>query len=127
MEMLWDALAIRQHGVVSRRQLLALGVSARQVERRVESGALSAAHRGVYRVAGAPPSFDQMLAIEAQGMVWHAGRAELQRDCDKHNPLVHLGWRLFTFTRRMPTFARTRWWRPSSGLGGATAIPLAPL
>jgi hypothetical protein len=40
------------------------------------------------------------LAIEAQSMAWHAGRADLQMDCDKHNLLVGLGWRLLQFTRQ---------------------------
>lgn len=46
------------------------------------------------------------VAIEIQGFVWHAGRADLQRDCEKHNLLVRLGWRLLVFTsddvRRRP-------------------------
>ncbi len=46
-------LAGRQLGVVARAQLLALGVSARQVERRVAQGRLVAVHRGVYAVGHA--------------------------------------------------------------------------
>jgi hypothetical protein len=44
------ALAARQHGVVSRRQLLDAGLSSRAVERRLESGRLLRLHRGVYAV-----------------------------------------------------------------------------
>lgn len=69
IETLWDDLARRQHGVVSRRQLLALKLSRRQVERRIESGSLVVVHRGVYRVVGAERSFDQdaMAACLATG------------------------------------------------------------
>jgi len=43
-------LAVRQHGVVARRQVLALGISARSIGRRLEAGRLRAVHRGVYAV-----------------------------------------------------------------------------
>ena len=46
-------LAERQHGVVSRTQLLALGLSAAAIEARVHRGALRRLHRGVYAVAHA--------------------------------------------------------------------------
>ena len=41
-------LAASQHGVVSRTQLLAAGVTRRQIERRVERAVLRPIHRGVY-------------------------------------------------------------------------------
>lgn len=41
---------------------------------------------------------DARVALEAQSMKWHAGRAVLQRDCDKHNTLVNRGRRLLVFT-----------------------------
>ncbi len=44
------ALVDAQHGVVSRAQLLALGVSARGIERRIGSGRLHPVWRGVYAV-----------------------------------------------------------------------------
>jgi very-short-patch-repair endonuclease len=44
------ALATRQHGVVSRAQLIALGVSSSAVARRVASGRLHTLHVGVYAV-----------------------------------------------------------------------------
>jgi very-short-patch-repair endonuclease len=46
-------LAARQFGVVARTQLRGLGVSARQVDRRVAQGRLVAVHRGVYAVGHA--------------------------------------------------------------------------
>jgi very-short-patch-repair endonuclease len=48
------------------------------------------------RVDLAYPAF--RLAIEAQSVAWHTGQADLQRDCDKQNLLVSLGWRLLEFT-----------------------------
>jgi predicted transcriptional regulator of viral defense system len=44
------ALASAQHGVVGSRQLLALGLSAQSIKRRVRRGRLHPIHRGVYAV-----------------------------------------------------------------------------
>jgi very-short-patch-repair endonuclease len=46
-------LAVAQHGVVSSLQLLALGFTNRQIDRRLESGRLGRLHHGVYLVGGA--------------------------------------------------------------------------
>jgi hypothetical protein len=43
-------LASRQHGVVTRRQLLGLGLGSRAIENRIASGRLVPLHRGVYAV-----------------------------------------------------------------------------
>jgi very-short-patch-repair endonuclease len=51
-------LATRSHGVVSRRQLLAAGVSDDEIEHRVAKGALLREHRGVYRVGHRAPSVE---------------------------------------------------------------------
>jgi hypothetical protein len=40
--------ATRQHGVVTRRQLLSVGLTSREIQRRLEAGRLHLAHRGVY-------------------------------------------------------------------------------
>ncbi len=45
----WE-LAGRQHGIVARRQLLALGFSSREIEHRIGRGRLHVAMRGVYAV-----------------------------------------------------------------------------
>lgn len=44
------ALVRRQHGAIARRQLLKLGLSPRQIERRITSGRLHPTWRGVYAV-----------------------------------------------------------------------------
>jgi very-short-patch-repair endonuclease len=43
-------LAARQHGVVGRQQLLAVGLGSRAIEHRIGSGKLHPLHRGVYAV-----------------------------------------------------------------------------
>jgi hypothetical protein len=62
-------IAARQHGNITRRQLLHRGLSARVIERRVEGGTLIGVHRGVYRVGHAAPSVeaDYMAAVLACG------------------------------------------------------------
>jgi very-short-patch-repair endonuclease len=49
-------IAGRQHGVVTRTQLLAAGLSKAGIERRVRKGLLLREHRGVYRVGHRAPS-----------------------------------------------------------------------
>jgi hypothetical protein len=51
-------IARRQHGVVTRTQLLAAGVSREEIRRRIQKGALLVAHRGVYRVGHKAPSIE---------------------------------------------------------------------
>jgi very-short-patch-repair endonuclease len=51
-------LATRSHGVVTRRQLLAAGVSRDEIAQRVRSGALLREHPGVYRVGHRAPSVE---------------------------------------------------------------------
>lgn len=47
-------LAERQHGVVARRQLLTMGLSASAIKRRLHAGRLHPLHRGVYAVGYRP-------------------------------------------------------------------------
>ena len=69
-------LAARQRGVVSREQVLAEGMTARMIQRRLESGLWITAQRGVYALAGAPD--DRARALWAA--VLHAGdRSALAR------------------------------------------------
>src|SRR4051794_28443208 len=63
------AIAARQYGVVARRQLLAAGISARWIARRLDKGSLIRVYPGVYRVGHAAPSIeaDYMAAVLACG------------------------------------------------------------
>lgn len=56
-----DELAARQHGVVSREQALAAGLTKRSIHIRVASGRWDRLHRGVYRALPLPPSWHQRL------------------------------------------------------------------
>jgi len=49
-------IASRQHGIVTRRQLLAAGVRSSGIDRRVAKGALMPEYRGVFRVGHTAPS-----------------------------------------------------------------------
>ncbi len=61
-------IATRQHGVVTRAQLLAAGCPARTVDRRVSMGRLLVLHRGVYQVGPiAQPAAAEMAASLACG------------------------------------------------------------
>ena len=51
-------IARRQHGVVTREQLLSAGVSKEEIRRRMQKGALLREHRGVYRVGHRAPSLE---------------------------------------------------------------------
>lgn len=54
-------LAGKQWHLVHRRQLRDLGMSSRQIDRRVERGLLRPVHRALYRVAGAPSSTEARI------------------------------------------------------------------
>ena len=64
-------LASRQFGLVTRSQWLAAGLTARQLDYRLSTGALRLVHRGVYAIPGSAPSFerDVMAACLAVGGV----------------------------------------------------------
>jgi very-short-patch-repair endonuclease len=51
-------IATGQHGVVTRRELLAAGISSAGIERRVRKGAMIVEYRGVYRVGHRAPSIE---------------------------------------------------------------------
>jgi very-short-patch-repair endonuclease len=75
-------LARRQHGVVSRRQLIALGIERRVVDRRTERGSLSAIHRGVYAAGQARLTIEgrwtaAVLACGANAVLSHRSAAQL--------------------------------------------------
>jgi len=78
------ALADRQKGCVARRQLLARGITADQINRRIKDGRLRPIHRGVYLVGHGviPPLAKEaaaVLAINAPAVISHRSSANLHR------------------------------------------------
>ena len=62
------ALALRQHGVVSRSQMLGVGLSGHWIDRHLKKGWLELVHRGVYRVGPVvAPHQREMAALLACG------------------------------------------------------------
>jgi hypothetical protein len=62
-------LAGRSHGVVTRRRLLAAGITSKEIRRRIERGSLIVVYPGVYRVGHRAPSTEAtyMAAVLACG------------------------------------------------------------
>jgi very-short-patch-repair endonuclease len=62
-------IASRSHGVVTRRELTAAGISRAEIEQRLADGSLIREHRGVYRVGHRAPSVEAayMAAVQACG------------------------------------------------------------
>lgn len=76
------ALARRQHGVVARRQLLQLGMSARAVDARLQRGQLHEVFRGVFvfgarRISRKGRWMAAVLAAGGSGMLSHRSAARL--------------------------------------------------
>jgi hypothetical protein len=76
------AIAARQHGLLTREQARAAGLSDAQIHRRLASGRWIALHRGVYLIAGTPPSAEQVvlaavLAARRDAVASHLTAAEL--------------------------------------------------
>lgn len=89
------AIAAGQHGVVSRAQLLAAGISRRQIERRLEREALHVVHRGVYAVGhrALPQEAIWMAAVLAGGAgtaLSHWSAASLCRMRPGRGPRSHV-------------------------------------
>ena len=61
MELAIVSVANSQQGVIGRRQVLALGFSERQVERRLQRGALQHLARGVYALRGSTPTWERSV------------------------------------------------------------------
>jgi very-short-patch-repair endonuclease len=79
-ERLIARIASGQLGIVTRQQLLAAGLSPRQIALRVAKGLLVAIHRGVYAVAGSPRSFEQKVlasCLATGGVASHRTAAAL--------------------------------------------------
>jgi very-short-patch-repair endonuclease len=89
------ALAQRQYGVVSRAQLLALGLTRTQITARLESGRLHALHRGVYAVGHRPRHREAawlaaILACGEGAVLSHQSAAVLWRMADREGGLPHV-------------------------------------
>jgi len=69
VETILARLASRSHGVVTRRQLVAVGITHREISHRLAIGALLREHRGVYRVGHRAPSVEAryLAAVLASG------------------------------------------------------------
>ncbi|HEY3019026.1 MAG TPA: type IV toxin-antitoxin system AbiEi family antitoxin domain-containing protein [Solirubrobacteraceae bacterium] len=76
-EQILARLAGRAHGVVTREQLLAAGVTAAEIHWRLRTGALMRVHRGVFRVGHCAPSTESTYLAA----VWACGDGALL--CDR--------------------------------------------
>lgn len=98
--------AAEHHGIVTRKGARALGMTDRQVDRRIASGLLVPLHAGVYRHAATPPTdlsrlAAAVLACDAIGFVSHRSAARLHafRDVPRWRPEVTV------MDRRLPLLA----------------------
>ena len=102
------ALAVRQHGVVTRAQLLALGLSPAAVGRRTRAGHLRALHSGVYLVGPLEPE----RAMEMAGVLAGGPKAVLS-----HTNALQL-WKLLSIKPPRPVHVTV----PGGGRGGRKGI-----
>jgi len=79
-EILIARIAVRQHGLVTRAQLRAAGLTERQIDRRLGTGQLIFVHTGVYRVPAIRPSYEQAVlaaCLATGGVASHRCAARL--------------------------------------------------
>src|SRR4051812_32854737 len=78
-DLLIAELAERQHGVVSRAQLLAVGVTDRMIRRRLERRQLYRLHTRVYSISKRPDEAGFFLAavLASSGVLSHGSAAAL--------------------------------------------------
>lgn len=98
-----DALAGRQHGVLSRQQVLAAGVSQTQLDRLLASGQLHRVAQGVYRSAGAPRTAIQRVVVAALSLAGPVHHAVISHE----SAAVLLGFHGFAFGG-LPTLTMPR-------------------
>jgi predicted transcriptional regulator of viral defense system len=90
----WD-LVEQQHGVIARRQLLALGYSAKGIRHRVESGRLHGVHRGGYSVGRPSVGLNgrwmaAVLACGESAVLSHSSAAALWRIGAEERDLIEV-------------------------------------
>lgn len=108
----WE-LTRRQHGVVARRQLLALGFNAREIEHRVARGRLHLVMRGVY-VVGWPQMTRKrwwmagVLACGAGALLSHCSAAALWEIGSEKRGVIDVSVRRRTRLRRPGIHVRSR-------------------
>jgi hypothetical protein len=105
------AVAARQHGVVSRTQLLAAGVTRRQIERRVERKVLRPVYRGVYAAGHGVLSLEgvwtaAVLAAGEDAALSHWSAASLLRLRSGRGPRTHVTCRRARRSNPSITFHR---------------------
>jgi very-short-patch-repair endonuclease len=88
-------MAARQHGLVSHRQLAAIGLSTKAVTRRVEKGRLHRVHRGVYAVGHIQRTSEArwmaaVMACGSEAVLSHLDAAGLWKIYDGEGALVHV-------------------------------------
>jgi len=76
-----DDFAVRQHGIVTRAQLVGAGVAVHAIDHRVKRGRLHIVYRGIYRVGPVPVPFGRemaaVLACGAAAVLSHRSAAVL--------------------------------------------------
>lgn len=97
MTLLLDRLAARQLGLVTRRQLLALGMTEWQLRWRLECRFLVPVRHGVYRLAGTPITWEQVvlaaaLAAGEPSVISHSTAAAVWdlKHSDRHTAGIHV-------------------------------------
>jgi very-short-patch-repair endonuclease len=122
------ALAKRQHGVVSRRQLLAAGVTARAIEHRLAMRRLHHVHRGVYAVghplvSGEGRYLAAVLACGAGAVVSHRSAAAMWDLRPSSSPVVHVTVARRGTRRRRGIAVHATRWLPSEEVAAKDAVP----
>lgn len=87
------ALAARQYGLLTRRQWLDGGLTQRQLEYAVRSGALRAIYRGVYAVVGSRPCFERNVlaaCLATGGVASHRYAAHLWKFRKFERPVIEV-------------------------------------